>query len=74
MPWQLAACRETGDRSGEGTTLNNLGDSGRRAWGSLKQARSYYEQALVIRGRWATAVAKGRRSTTWVLWLESGTT
>jgi tetratricopeptide (TPR) repeat protein len=45
--WQLEICREMGDRSGEGTTLNNLGELARRL-GHPEQAKHYYEQALVI--------------------------
>jgi tetratricopeptide (TPR) repeat protein len=44
----LVSYREVGDRSGEATTLNNIG-SVHNDWGQYDQALSYCEQALVIR-------------------------
>jgi tetratricopeptide (TPR) repeat protein len=43
----LALIREKGDRSGEGITLNNLGEV-YRSLGENAKAREYYQQALAI--------------------------
>ena len=44
----LTIRREVGDRSGEGTTLSNLGKSSTIALGKKPDALCYYEQALAI--------------------------
>lgn len=43
----LEIFRQIGDRRGEGTCLNNLGDAGWRS-GDYRSARNYFEQALEI--------------------------
>ena len=49
-----------GDRAGEGTTLNNIGGVYDHQ-GRYDEALETYQQALAIRGRWATGPARARR-------------
>ncbi len=55
--------REVGNRSGEGTMLNNLGELAKP--GAARTGAGLLRAGASHRARWATAVWKGRRSTTW---------
>jgi tetratricopeptide (TPR) repeat protein len=49
--------REVGDRSGEATTLNNIGVVYHRI-SNLQEALKYFNQALPISGKWAITLGK----------------
>ena len=55
----LAIKRETGDRHGEGQTLNNLGNAYLQLR-RFEEAIDFYQQSLAISGRLATGTARAR--------------
>ena len=58
LPLQREACREVGNRAGEGITLSNLGSLADNL-GRKEEAARYYEQALLIHREVGDRVGEG---------------